>query len=63
MSTILVFVEHNAGTPRRSALECLSAATGLGGQVVAVLTGTGAADAAGQLGTNGAAKAVVLTGA
>lgn len=63
MSTTLVFVEHNSGTPRRSALECLSAACGLGGEVVAVLTGAGASEAAGLLGTNGAAKAVVLTGA
>jgi electron transfer flavoprotein alpha subunit len=63
MSTILVFVEHNAGTPRRAALECLGAAAALGGDLVAVLTGSGAADAAAAIGVNGAGKAVVLTGA
>jgi len=63
MSTILVFVEHNAGTVRRASLECLGAAHATGSEVVAILTGSGAAEAAASLGNNGAAKAVCLTGA
>ncbi len=63
MSTILVFVEHNAGTVRRASLECLGAAHATGSEVVAILTGSGAADAAASLGAHGAAKAVCLTGA
>ncbi len=63
MSTILVFVEQNSGTCRRAALECLGAATSLGGDLVAVLAGPGAGDAAAQVGGHGAAKAIVLTGA
>jgi len=63
MSTILVFVEQTSGTVRRAALECLGAASSLGGEITAVLTGPGAAEAAAGLGNHGAAKAVVLTGA
>jgi len=63
MSTILVFVEQTAGTPRRAALECLGAASTLGGEITAVVTGAGGRDAAAALGAAGAAKVVVLTGA
>ncbi|MFT7671026.1 MAG: electron transfer flavoprotein alpha subunit [Planctomycetota bacterium] len=63
MSTILVFVEHNAGAPRRASLECLSAAHAAGGTVTAVLTGAGATNAAAQLGNFGATAAICLTGA
>ncbi|MCB9915528.1 MAG: electron transfer flavoprotein subunit alpha/FixB family protein [Planctomycetes bacterium] len=62
MTTTLVFVEHNDGTCRRAALECLGAAASLGGDVVAVLCGPGSADAAARAGAHGAAKAVVLAG-
>ncbi|HIG11482.1 MAG: electron transfer flavoprotein subunit alpha/FixB family protein [bacterium] len=61
MSTILVFVEQNSGSCRRAALECLGAAAALGGDVVAVLTGPGATDAAAQ--AQGAGRAIVLSGA
>jgi len=63
MSTILVFVEQTDGTPRRAALECLGAAAALGGEITAVVTGAGGADAAATLGASGAAKVVCLTGA
>lgn len=63
MTTILVFVEQTAGTPRRAALECLGAASTLGGEITAVVTGAGGQDAAATLGAAGAAKVVVLTGA
>lgn len=62
MSTIVVFVEHTGGNARRASLECLGAAHATGAQVVAVLTGQGAADCANTLGAAGASKAVVLTG-
>jgi electron transfer flavoprotein alpha subunit len=63
MSTILVFVEHNAGQPRRASLECLAAAGALGAEVTAILTGAEASAAAATLGNHGAAKAICLTGA
>jgi len=63
MSSILVFVEQQGGTPRRASLECLSAAKRAGGEVTAVLTGPGAAEAAAVAGNHGATKAVCLTGA
>ena len=63
MSTVLVFVEHNAGAPRRASLECLGAAQTAGAEVVAILTGPGAADAAAGLGSHGASRAIVLVGA
>lgn len=48
MSTI-VFVEHANGAAKRASLEALGAAKTLGGDVVAVLFGDGAQDAAGSL--------------
>jgi electron transfer flavoprotein alpha subunit len=62
MSTIVVFVEHSGGSARRGSLEALGAARALTSSVVAVLCGSGADQAAGTLGRNGAAKAVVLDG-
>ena len=62
MSTILVFVEHAAGAPRRGSLEALGAASALGADLVAVLCGDGAAQAAPQCGKHGARRAVVLAG-
>jgi electron transfer flavoprotein alpha subunit len=63
MSTILVFVEHSAGAPRRASLECLGAAQVAGGKVTAILTGPGAAEAAAGLGGSGASQVICLTGA
>jgi electron transfer flavoprotein alpha subunit len=63
MSTILVFIEHNAGSVRRASLECLGAASAAGGEVTAVLTGPGAAEAAAGLGKHGASRVIRLTGA
>ncbi|MSR63177.1 MAG: electron transfer flavoprotein subunit alpha/FixB family protein [Planctomycetes bacterium] len=60
MSTIVVFVEHAAGAPRRGSQEALGAASALGATVVAVLCGNGADAAAAQCGKFGAARAVVL---
>jgi len=48
MSTTVVYVEHMSGAPRPASLEALGAAASLGGTVVAVLCGPGAADAAAQ---------------
>ena len=62
MSTIVVFVEHQNGAPRRGSLEALGAASALGASVVAVLCGSGAGEAAPQCGKYGAARAVVLAG-
>jgi electron transfer flavoprotein alpha subunit len=62
METILVFVEHAAGAPRRASLETLGAASALGTSVVAVLCGNGAELAAPQCGRYGARRAVVLSG-
>lgn len=63
MSTILVFVEHNAGNVRRASLECIAAAKAAGADVTAILTGNDAAQAAATLGNHGAAQAICLTGA
>jgi len=60
MSTIVVFVEHAAGAPRRGSLEALGAAAALGAEVVAVLCGKEADAAAAACGRHGAARAVVL---
>ena len=60
MSTIVVFVEHAAGSARRGSLEALGAARALSSDVVAVLCGSGSAEAAAGLGRSGASKAVVL---
>src|SRR5688572_9117301 len=62
MSTIVVFVEHAAGAPRRGSLEALGAASALGAEVVAVLCGEGAESAAAITGKHGAKRAVVLAG-
>jgi len=62
MSTIVVFVEHSGGTARRASLECLGAAHATGSEIVAVLTGPGAAECAATLGAAGASKAVAFTG-
>ena len=66
MSTIVVFVEHASGAPRRGSLEALGAASTLGGEVVAVLcgasSGDGAESAAAACGKHGAKRAVVLAG-
>jgi electron transfer flavoprotein alpha subunit len=63
MKKIVVFVEHADGAPRRGSLEALGAASALGGEVVAVLCGPGAAEAAPRVGAHGAARAIVLDGA
>ena len=60
MSKIIVFCEHVNGAVRRASLESIGAAKAAGADVVAVLWGAGAADAAGT--AIGAAKAVCLTG-
>jgi electron transfer flavoprotein alpha subunit len=60
MSTIVVFVEHASGAPRRGSLEALGAAGALGAEVMAVLCGDGAESAAAQCGKFGAKRAVVL---
>ncbi|MCC7015484.1 MAG: electron transfer flavoprotein subunit alpha/FixB family protein [Planctomycetes bacterium] len=63
MTTILVFVEHKNGSPRRASLEALGAAAGTGLETVALVTGAGAAQAAAALGTHGAKRVIVVTGA
>lgn len=60
MSKIIVYVEQSGGTARRAGLETLGAAQKTGHEVVAVLSGEGAAEAA--AGVAGAARAIVLTG-
>ena len=62
MATIVVFVEHGSGSAKRASLECLGAAHATGAEVVAVVTGAGAADVAPTLGAFGAPRAVVLAG-
>ena len=57
MSDVLIFVEHEAGQPRRISLEIASAAADLaqqiGGRVHAVALGSGASQTAGALGEYG----------
>jgi electron transfer flavoprotein alpha subunit len=60
MSTIVVFVEQENGTPKRGSLEALGGASALGASVVAVLCGAGAEGAAAQCGKYGASRAVAL---
>lgn len=60
MSTLVVFVEHSGGSARRASLEAIGAARATGAEVVACLTGDGAADAAAS--AVGSSRAVVLTG-
>jgi electron transfer flavoprotein alpha subunit len=62
-SSILVFVEHQAGSARRASLEALGAAHATGARVVAVLCGPEAVSAAAGLGASGASKVICLTGA
>ncbi|MEM6673608.1 MAG: electron transfer flavoprotein subunit alpha/FixB family protein [Planctomycetota bacterium] len=61
MSKVIVYCEHQDGSVRRASLEAIGAAKAAGADVVAVLSGPGASDAAGS--AVGAAKAVCLTGA
>ena len=63
MATIVVYVEHQGGNAKRASLEALGAASSCAEDVVAVLAGEGAAGAAPGLGSSGAGKAIVLTGA
>jgi len=63
MTSILVFVEHKDGTPRRASLEALGAAVATGLTPIALVTGPGAANAAAPLSAAGAKKLVVVTGA
>jgi len=63
MSTIVVHVEQVGGATRRASLEVLGAARGVASSVVAVVSGDGAANAANQLGNQGADRVVVLKGA
>lgn len=60
MSKTIVFCEHSEGSVRRSSLEAIGAAKAAGAEVVALLTGDGAADAAAS--AAGASKAICLTG-
>ena len=63
MTHIVVFVEHSKGNVRRASLEALGVAAHSGHQVVAVVTGPGGKEAASGLGSFGAQRVVVLTGA
>jgi electron transfer flavoprotein alpha subunit len=63
MTSILVFVEHKDGSPRRASLEALGAAVATGLTPIALVTGPGAANAAAPLSAAGAKKLVVVTGA
>ncbi len=63
MTSILVFVEHVRGTPRRASLETLGAAAATGLAPIALVTGPDAANTAAALSAAGAKKLVVVTGA
>lgn len=54
MTTILVLVEHDAGTPGKVSRQILTAARGLAGEVHAAAFGPGASDAADAVGAFGA---------
>ena len=58
MSKAIVFCEHTGGAIRRASLEAIGAAKAAGAEVVAVLTGEGAADAAPS--ATGASSAVAI---
>ncbi len=62
MTTLVVYVDHSDGAPRRGSLEALGACRAAGADCVAVLSGPGADAVAPGLGARGAARAVVLTG-
>ncbi len=51
---ILVVVEHEGGTAKRTSLEALTAARALGGSITAFVAGEGASDAAAACGAHGA---------
>jgi electron transfer flavoprotein alpha subunit len=63
MAEIVVFVEQSGGAPKRAGLESISAARAAGGNVIAVVTGPDAGQAAATLGAHGAGKVVEITGA
>ncbi len=63
MTTVVAYVEHRDGAPFPSALEVLGAAHATGSDVIAVVAGPGAKEAAARLGARGAKRVVVLTGA
>jgi electron transfer flavoprotein alpha subunit len=54
MSTILVLIDHEAGTPKKGSTQILTAGRGLGDQVHAAVFGPGANDGAEALGSFGA---------
>jgi electron transfer flavoprotein alpha subunit len=60
MSTIVVFVEHSGGAVKRASLEAIGAGRAVSEDVIAVLTGEGASEAAAS--ALGASRAVVLGG-
>jgi len=62
MSTIVVFVEHQDGKAKPASLEALGAARSVTQDVIAVVHGAGASEAAAGLGAAGAAKVVVCPG-
>jgi electron transfer flavoprotein alpha subunit len=63
MTSIVVFVEHKNGAPRRASLEALGAAHATGLAPIALVTGAGGDQAAAALGAAGAKKVIVVTGA
>ncbi|HJP01539.1 MAG TPA: electron transfer flavoprotein subunit alpha/FixB family protein [Planctomycetota bacterium] len=63
MTTILIFVEHTAGSARRASLECLGAARATDATVLAAVIGPGADAVAAGLGAHGASSVVHLAGA
>jgi electron transfer flavoprotein alpha subunit len=59
MAGTLVFVEHHDGQPTKGSLGVLTRAASLGGEVAAVLAGSGVRDLAAGLGAYGASKVFV----
>jgi electron transfer flavoprotein alpha subunit len=62
MTAVVAYVEQQDGKPRPAGLEALGAAHATGADVVAIVSGQGAAEAAQELGSRGAKRAVVLSG-
>lgn len=62
MSKIAVWIEHEAGAPKRSALEALGAACAVSKDVLAIVAGAGAGEVAGKMGAHGATAAVAIEG-
>lgn len=60
MTTLIVYIEHADGAPRRSSLEAVGAAKAAGVDCIAVLSGSGSDVASGKV---AAGKAIILTGA